>query len=343
VPKDYIEEVGDDEFAAKPIGTGPFKAVDFQQDVYFNFEALDNHYRKTAHVKTIHYKNVPEHSTRFAMLKTGEADFNNLTPPHVPLVNKDPKLRIIWSKQTYCITLVFFDLAHPEDSPFKDRRVRQATSLAIDRRGIADAVGHGARDPWGSFLASYHPGFDPNREPDPYDPEKAKQLLAEAGYADGFDTVLTSHPSLKQDFEPMLQQLKEVGIRCRFDVPEAGTWSKTFVASKFRGIGFGSGPWWVGRGHPAVALGSHITDTWSHNLATPEIKEAMKELELATEEEDVAAHAKKLDDAIFEALIRVPLWANNVAYAVGPRIGEYPGVPGVVFPMNFEYLKLAEN
>ena len=340
VPKDYLEKVGDDGFAAKPIGTGPFKVVDFKRDVFFDVEAVDNHYRKTPHVKKIHYKNVPEHSTRLAMLKTGEADMVMLLSTHIPNVNKDPELRIIWSKDTYCQTLVFFDLAHPEDSPFKDIRVRRATSLAIDRKGIADAVGHGAAVPWGSFLAPYHPGFDPNRKPDPYDPEKAKKLLAEAGYAKGFDTVLTSHPTLKPRFEPMLQQLRDVGIRCKFNVPEAGTWSKTFVASKFRGIGFGSGPWWVGRGHPAVALRSHITGTWAHNLATPEIKEAMRKLEAATEEKEIARLARNLDDTIFEALIRVPLWSNQVAFAVRPTIAEYPGVPGVVFPMNFEYLKL---
>ncbi|MBL7177623.1 MAG: ABC transporter substrate-binding protein [Desulfobacteraceae bacterium] len=340
MPKDYTEKVGDDGFAAKPIGTGPFKVTKFKRDIFFDVEAVNNHYRKTPYVKTIHYMNVPEHSTRLAMLKTGEADLVMLLSTHIPNVNKDKKLRIIWSKSTYLQTMVFFDLSHPQDSPFKDIRVRRATSLAIDRQGIADAVGHGAAEPWGSFLASYHPGFDPNSKPETYDPEKAKKLMVEAGYAKGFDTTLTSHPSLVTRFEPMLQQLREVGIRCKFSVPEAGTWSKTFVASKFRGIGFGSGPWWVGRGHPAVALRSHITGGWSHKLATPAINEAMTNLEMATKEKDIAVLAKKLNDAIFESLIRLPLWANHVAFGVRPTIAEYPGVPGVVFPMNFEYLKL---
>lgn len=343
VPKDYIEKVGDDGFAAKPVGTGPFKSVNFKRDVFFNVEALDHHYRKTPYVKTIKYRNVPEHSTRLAMLKTGEADFIMLISTHIPIVQKDPKLKIIWSKHTYCQTMVFFDLAHPEDSPFKDRRVRQAVSFAIDRKGIADAVGHGSAVPWGSFLAPYHPGFDPSRKPDPYDPEKAKKLMAEAGYAKGFDSVLTSHPTLKPRFEPILQQLRDIGIRCKFDVPEAGTWSKTFVAANFRGIGFGSGPWWVGRGHPAVALNSHITGTWAHKLTTPAIKEAMDKLTMATDNQTIAELAKKLDDAIFKDLIRIPLWSNQVAFAVRPRIIEYPGVPGVVFPMNFEYLKLKDE
>jgi peptide/nickel transport system substrate-binding protein len=343
VPKDYVESVGDDGFAAKPIGTGPFTVTKFKRDIFLDAEAVNNHYRKTPYIKTVHYKNVAEASTRLAMLKTGEADLIMLLSTHIPNVQRDKKLRIIWSNATYCQTMVFFDLAHPEPSPFKDPRVRKAVSLAIDREGIAKAVGHGAATPWGSFLAPYHPGFDPNRKPDPYDPEKAKALMKEAGYEKGFDTTLTSHPSLTPRFEPMLQQFKEIGIRCKFDVPEAGTWSKTFVAAKFRGIGFGSGPWWVSRGHPAVALRSHITGGWSHKLATPEINAAMTELEKATDEKTIAVLAKKLDDTIWDSLIRVPLWANNVAFAVRPTIAEYPGVPGVVFPVNFEYLKLAEK
>lgn len=274
------------------------------------------------------------------MLKTGEADFMMSSTEHIPLIEKDPNLRIIWSKHTYCVTMVFFDLGHPEDSPLKDRRVRQAVSYAIDRKGIADAIAHGAMEPWGSFLAPYHPGFDPNRKPDPYDPEKAKKLMAEAGYTKGFDTILTSHPNLKSRFEPMLQMLNEVGIRCKFNVPEAGTWSKTFVASNFRGIGFGSGPWWVGRGHPAVALQSHITGTWSHKLNTPAIMAAMKKTELAVGDKAIGEAAKELDDTIFKELVRLPLWSSHVAYAVRPTIEEYLGVPGVVYPMNFEFLKL---
>jgi len=340
VPKNYTEKVGDKGFAKKPVGAGPFKVRKFKRDIYMDFRAVDNHYRKTPYIKDFRYNNVKEHATRLAMLKTGEADMVMLLSTHIPNVRKDKKLRIIWSNMTYLQTLVFFDLAHPEDSPFKDMRVRKATQLAIDLQGIADAVGHGSATPWGSFLASYHLGFDPNAKPSSYNPEKARQLMAEAGYANGFDTEMISHPSLVPRFEPMVQQLKEIGIRCKFKVPEAGTWSKTFVAAKFRGIGFGSGPWWVGRGHPASALNSHITGGWNHKLATPAINEAMVRLERANGDAEIAAKAAALNDQIFKDLIRLPLWANNVAFAVNKRIKSYPGVPGVVFPRNFEYLEL---
>jgi len=341
VPKNYVEKVGDEVFAAKPVGAGPFRVIKFERDVSFDVEAVENHYRKTPYVKTLHYKTVPEHSTRLAMLKTGEADFIIAYQTQVPLLLKDPDIKIIWSKHSYCATLVFFDLSHPEDSPFKNPLVRKATSLAIDRKGIADAVGNGTMEPWGSFLAPYHPGFDPKRKPDPYDPAEAKKLLAKAGYPNGFETVLTYQPTQKERFEAIQQNLQAVGIRCKMNMLEAGTWSASFVANKLRGIGYGSGPWWIGRQPPASALQSHITGTWSHKLATPAIIKAMADAERAIGKNEIVKTSKKLDDVIIEAGIRLPLWSIHIPYAVRNKTVEsYPGVPGVVFPQGFEYLKM---
>jgi|SaaInl8_200m_RNA_FD_contig_51_353385_length_3742_multi_6_in_0_out_0_3 ABC-type transport system substrate-binding protein len=340
VPKNYTEKVGDKGFAKKPVGTGPFKMAKFARDRYLDGRAVENHYRKTPYVRDVHYMNVKEHSTRLAMLKTGEADMVMLLSTHIPNVKRDKKLRIIWSRHTYLITMVFFDLAHPEDSPFKDIRVRKATRLAIDLRGIADAVSFGAQEPWGSFLAPYHLGYDTNQQASPYDPEKAKKLMVEAGYAKGFDTTMTVHPSHPPRFEPMIAMLKKIGIRVKMRVPEAGTWSKMFVGAKFRGIGYGSGPWWVGRGHPASALNSHITGGWNHKLATPAIYKAMSNLEVAVGDDNIAAKAKILNDQIFTDLIRFPLWSSHVAFAVNQRVKAYPAAPGTVFPRNFEYLEL---
>ncbi|MCK9275283.1 MAG: ABC transporter substrate-binding protein [Syntrophales bacterium] len=342
VPKAYIEKVGDQGFAAKPVGTGPFRVVKFEREVFFEVEAVENHHRQTPHIKKLTVKVVPEHSTRLAMLKTGEADLIGLSAIHVPLVKRDPKLRVLWNQHTFLPTMVFFAVSQPGDSPFKDPRVRLATSLAIDRKGIADAVGHGALTPWGSFLAPHHPGFDPEQKPPAYDPEKAKKLLAEAGYANGFDTVLTSDPTIKEWFEAMLQQLADVGIRAKMDTPEHGTWAASFVGGKFKGIGYGSGPWWVGRSHPYVALESHIIGTWSHNLATPEVKKTMGELLNATDNEAIAKSARQVDEILLEQKMRLPLWSYHTPLGAGPRIKEFPGAPGVVFPIGFERLQINE-
>jgi peptide/nickel transport system substrate-binding protein len=343
LPKNYIEKVRDDGFAAKPIGAGPFRVVKFERDISVDLEAVDPHYRQTPFVKKLRFLTLTEPATRLAMIKTGEADFVMAHEAHLPLMQKDPNIRVILSNHSFVLTLVFQDLAHPEESPFKNPLVRRATSLAIDRKGIADALGNGTLEPWGSFLAPYHLGFDPKRnKPDPYDPAEAKRLLAQAGYPNGFDTLLTFTEAYgKERFEAMQQQLKAVGIRCRLNMLEHGTWSAMFVGAKLRGIGLGTGPWWQGIGHPAPALQGHITGAWSHKLATPDILKASEKTAHAIEADELAKAARKLDDTILESTVRVPLWSVSTPYAVGKRVDQYPGVAGVVYPLGFEHMKLA--
>ena len=343
VPKNYLEKVGDAGFAAKPVGAGPFRVVKFGRDRFFEVEAVQNHYRKTPFVKKFTLRTLAEPSTKLAMLKTGEADLVCLNATQIPAVEKDPNMKIFWSRHVFLMTLAVFDLAHPEDSPFKDPRVRRATSLALDRKGITKGLGHGAWEPWGTFLAPYHPGFDaPRNIPDPYDPKKAKQLLAEAGYANGFDTVLVAHPNYRELFEAIQRQLSDVGIRARLEVPEHGTWTSTFVAGKYRGIGYAPGPYWSGITHPGVSGQTHITGTWSHNLATPAVKKAMDSLMMAIGDRAIAERARELDKILLKEMPRIPLWTVHQAYGAGRKIHEFPTVPGLQHPMGFEFLKVKE-
>ena len=343
VPKAYFEKVGEAGFAAKPVGAGPFRVVNFTRDRVFEVEAVQNHYRKTPFVKKFTIRNVAEYSTRVAMLKTGELDFIALPADLIPNVKKDPNLKIFWNRHCLVHSLAFFDLAYPEDSPFKDPRVRKATSLAIDRKGLGDKTMFGSHEPWGSFLAPYHLGYDASRNiPDPYDPKKAKQLLAEAGYANGFDTVLVGHPGYRLVYEAIQQQLKDVGIRAKLRIDEAGTWSSTFVAGKYRGIGYAPGPYWSGITHPGVAAETHITGTWSHNLATPAVKKAMDSLMMASGDRAIAEGARELNNILLKEMRRIPLWSVHTPFGARLKIEEFGGFPGLQHPMGFEFIKVKE-
>ena len=344
VPKSYIEKVGDAGFAAKPVGAGPFKIIDFKQDEFVRVKAVRNHYRKTPYVDEVHYKIVPEDMTRLAMLKNGEADMIMLIGQNIPEVNQDPNLRIIWSKHTFLYTIVFQDLARPnEPSPWHDERVRRAASLAIDRAGICKNVTYGAAEPWGSFLAPYHPGYDPSRKPDPYDPKKAKELLAQAGYPNGFKTTWTCGAGNKWVLEPVAAQLNEANIKAEFVVLEHGLWQKKHTLGELRGISYGSGPWWAGRVHPGVALESHTVGSWAPVGRTmPDVVESWKKLNKEIGNEAIAKAAKEYEAILFKRLFRVPLWAFHNAYAVNKRVESYEPVPGLIFPIRFEYVKLKD-
>ncbi|MBI4763362.1 MAG: ABC transporter substrate-binding protein [Deltaproteobacteria bacterium] len=316
VPKNYIEKVGDAGFAAKPVGAGPFQIMDFKHDDYVRVKAVRNHYRKTPHVDEVHFKIAEEPATRLAMLKTGEADMIMLNALHIPEVRKDPNLRIIWSQHTYVTTMVFQDLARPnEPSPFHDERVRKAASLAIDRVGICKNVLNDQTEPWGSFLAPYNSGFDPKRKPDPYNPELAKKLLAEAGYPNGFKTTFTTGSGSKMPFDILTAQLNEVGIKAEFVVLEHGVWRKKHTLGELLGS-------WAPVGR-----------------TMPEVVETWKKLNSA-EAKDIPKAAKEYEDLLFKKGFRTPLWSVHVPYAVNKRVESYDPVSGLIFPIRFEYIKL---
>jgi peptide/nickel transport system substrate-binding protein len=344
VPKNYIEKVGDAGFAAKPIGAGPFKLIEFKQDEFIKVKAVRDHYRKTPYVDEVFFVIAEEPTTRLAKLKTGEVDMIMLNPQHLPDVLRDSKLKVIWSKYTYLVTIVFHDLARPnEPSPWHDERVRKAASLAIDRAAICKGVINNAAEPWGSFLAPYHLGYEPSRKPDPYNPQKAKELLAAAGYPNGFKTTFAVGSARKWLMEPVAAQLNEVGIKAEFLPLEHGVWEKKHTLGELRGIGYGPGPWWAARIHPAVALETHTVGSWAPVGRTmPDVVAAWKKLNLAVGNEAIARASREYEELLLKKLFRLPLWAMHGPYAVNQRVESYEPVPGLSFPIRFEYIKLKD-
>jgi peptide/nickel transport system substrate-binding protein len=342
VPKHYVEKVGDVEFAKKPIGAGPFKIINIKQDVHVKVEAVNNHYRKTPNVKYLNELHVAESATRFAMLKAGEADLSWADPPTYQSCVADPNLTIIMSKYTYLRTLAFYDLAFPDEkSPFHDLRVRQATAYAIDYKGITKYVMHDTAEPYGDIFPPYATGYDPSIKPIEYNPEKAKALLKEAGYPNGFNTVITSDPPMKDSTEAISASLKKVGIQAKVNIPEHGAWNRMVREKKLRGLGSHPGPWWSGYTHPGLSLNSHLgkTSDWVYyNL--PEIAEAVESLMLKTDEKEMIPIAREISKKYRGQLIRANLFAIHIPYVYGPRVKYWRNVPGHIFSSRYEFLEL---
>lgn len=185
VPKNYIEKVGDAGFKKHPVGAGPYKFVEFTAGVRIVGEAFEDFWRKVPHVKRLEFYPVTDSSTRYAMIKRGEIDIaTTLTGVFAEKVMKDQDLRVA-IPQTAIAWIVYIASQWDPKSPWSDPRVRKAASLALDRKAIVDIHFPGA-----TRLGSLGlPGEGPElleRSADPYDPEGAKKLLAEAGYPKGF-------------------------------------------------------------------------------------------------------------------------------------------------------------
>ena len=342
VPKHYVEKVGDVAYAQKPIGAGPFKALDIKQDVHVKVEAVANHYRKTPNVKNLNLLFIAESATRYAMMKSGEADVSWADPPTYMSIMKDPTLKIIMSKYTYLRTLAFYDLPFPEEkSPFLDLRVRQAAAYAIDYKGITQNVMHGTGEPYGDILPPYAIGYDPSIKPWPYDPEKAKALLKEAGYPNGFDTMITSDEPVKDETVAIAASLAKVGIRAKVNIPEHGIWTREIHEKKLRGLGSHPGPWWSGYSHPGLALDSHLGETSNWVFYNkPEIAKDVSKLLLMTDEKKMVPLARQISKQYRENLVRANLWTLNIPFVTGPRVKYWQNPPGEIFTSRYEFLEL---
>jgi ABC-type transport system substrate-binding protein len=196
VCKKYVESVGDEEANAHPIGTGPYTLAEEHQQagpiVLKTIEGVENHWRVTPEFETVTFLLVPEEATRVAMLKAGEVDLAPISYDSVETI-KESGLHIVSIPQSW-VPLIWFGgmvETQPEryvaENPWADVRVRQALNYAVDREAIAESIFHGEATPAGS--SNPIPGWI-DIEPYPYDPDKAKELLAEAGYPDGFPLTL---------------------------------------------------------------------------------------------------------------------------------------------------------
>jgi peptide/nickel transport system substrate-binding protein len=227
VPKKYVEKVGDDGFKKAPVGAGPYKLTSFNPGVEIVLDAFDRYWRKTPAVKRLVWKSVPEDLTRLAMLKRGEVDVAySLRGPLGEEVKKTPGLKLVGLVGNATQWLNFGAPMWDPKSPWHDKRVRLAAALAFDKDGINQAETLGLSRPTGSIIPSAYeyalaiPAY-------PYDPPRAKKLLAEAGYPNGFDAVLRVAPTYYytvRSAEVLVSQFAKVGIRAKIEQIEWGQW-----------------------------------------------------------------------------------------------------------------------
>ena len=236
VPRKYVEQVGADGFKKHPIGLGPYKFVSHTPGVELVMEAFEGYWRKTPSVKRVVFKMVPESTTRVAMLKRGEVDIAYLLEaPQAQEVKRDPNLKVAFSGGIAIFFMDFLDMWDPK-SPWADQRVRLAASLALDRRTLSEAETLGASKPAGNFVP---PRFEFALPLDahPYDPARAKKLLADAGYPNGFDAgELHQLPPYFGLGEAIVGYLGAVGIRLRMRPLERATYLTALQAKKLKGV-----------------------------------------------------------------------------------------------------------
>ena len=320
VPKNYVERVGVDGFKKQPVGLGPYRFVSHTPGIELVMEAFDGYWRKTPSVKRLVFKSVPEPTTRAAMLKRGEVDVAYLLDaPQALELKRDPTLRLAFSGGIGVFFLDFFDQWDPK-SPWSDRRVRLAANYAIDRRALSEAETLGASKPTGNIIPRNFE-FALPIEPSPYDPVKAKQLLAEAGYPNGFDAgELHQIPPYFSMGETIMGYLGAVGIKLRMRPMERASFFAAWATKKLRGVCVCASALY---GNAATRMSEIVPTEGTYAYGGyPDVDALYKQQARETDRGRRTAMLHQIQQILHERVRFGPIWEYIWPSGIGPRVEE---------------------
>ena len=320
VPKKYVEQVGNDGFKKHPIGLGPYKFVSNNPGVELVMEANESYWRKMPSVKRLVFKSVIESTTRMAMLKRGEVDVAYLLDvPQADEVKRDPNLKLAFSGGIATFFFDFLDQWDPK-SPWADKRVRQAANYAIDRQALSEAETLGASKPAGNHVPRSFE-FALPLEPYPYDPARAKKLLAEAGYPNGFDAgELHQLPPYFSLGEAIVNYFQAVGIRIRMRSMERAAYFALIQSKKAKGVCVCSSALY---GNAASRLSEVIPSdgAWAYG-GYPDIDALFKQQAVETDRKKREALLHQIQQLVYERVRYGPIYEYIWPSGIGPRVAE---------------------
>jgi len=320
VPKKYVEKVGDDGYKKAPVGAGPYRFVSFTPGIELVIEAFDQYWRKSPLVKRLIFKSVTEESTRLAMLKRGEADIvYSIRGALAEELRRTPGLTLKPTILHGTQWVNFVDQWDPK-SPWADKRVRMAANHAIDRKAINQAETLG----FSRITASIIPhSFEFAWQPPlwPHDPAKAKKLLAEAGYPNGFNageySVDNAYTSV---VEAIVNYFSVVGITAKVRPLERAAFFSQFKDKKLRNlVQSGSGA----AGNAATRIEAFVAADGLYSYGSyPDVEGLFREqaAELDPKRREMILH--KLQQLMHDKAMFAPIWELGFLNGHGPRVAE---------------------
>jgi len=317
------------------VGTGPYTVDDWKRDDYIRFVKNENYWRPgLPYLDVIEIRYIPDPMIAAAMIEAGEADIWFAVSSVQDILNlQEQGLKINWGPGMF--QTILFDSSNP-DSYFADKLVREAVEYAINRTELAEMLGQGLYEPLYQMASSTWPGYVEGYNPRPYDVDKARQLLADAGHPNGFDTTLLITEAGTDAGSAIKAYLHEVGIEVELDVADLG---------RYFGSVFGTG--FTDMVYTASGINPSATDIFVHygpnpmTFRTGNIWKSPEYIALCDEALDptkygsIVAALPKIKEAVRQAgedAMIIPLFRTAEAVIMQPYVHtDYPIIHGIIW------------
>ena len=342
-PKDEIVKNGNSFASANLSGTGPFTVVEHQKGNRMEFERFDGYWDEASpgNVERIVHTPISENATRVAALLSGDVDFIAPVPPNdLDRVREDEDVQLVTMSGT---RIIFFHMNQERVEAFADPRVRQAFAYAVNQEAIADRLMKGFATPAAQFSPQGYAGHVADLEPR-YDLDKAKQLMADAGYADGFEISMMAPNNRYVNDAKIAQAVSAMLARINVTVdlktlPKAQYWGEyDDRAADMMLIG------WHADTEDSANFHEYLTacpdpDTGAGqynagNYCNPELDKLVAEANLEVDLAKRAEMLQQVEQTLYEEAAVVPLHWQDLAWASANNVQIEP----ILNVMNFPYL-----
>jgi peptide/nickel transport system substrate-binding protein len=316
-PNEYYAKAGPKGMATKPVGTGPYKVTEVSYGKRFVLETFDKYMKggpKTPNIGKLVFRRIEERGTQMAELLSGGAEWIWRVPPDLAKNLEGRDGFTVTQGETMRVGFLMMDAAGKSgDTPFKKLKVRRAVSHAIDREKIRkNLMGGASRVIHAACFPSQFGCIDDNVMRYDYDPEKAKKLLAEAGYPNGFETPLIAYRD-RPIAEAMIGQLREVGIKGKLTYLKAGAYREM---RRTKGVPIAFGTWGSSSINDITAIaGNWFQGSSDDHAQDKEVIELLGKGNTTDQEVRKDVYAKAFE-RIADQAFWLPLfsWAYNYAY-----------------------------
>jgi peptide/nickel transport system substrate-binding protein len=325
VPPKYIEEKGDEHFNTNPVGTGPFKMTEYKRDSKTVLEKNESYWKEEgAKLDKVTFRIIPEASTRLAELQTGEIDIMKRVEVSQVKNIKDSSFLELQEVGTPTVFSLRFDVAK---EPLDDVKVRQAINYAVDKQAIIDEILSGYGKPISTFQSELSFGNNPDLEPYPFDQEKAKKLLAEAGVEEGTELDLYI-PGNDGNFKEIAQAVafyfEQVGLKANIQTVDSNTLTSDLMPNGNAGHMYrqGWGGWTLDFDNTAYLM-YHEGEFWNPSFKDEKVEELLAAERSTTDQEKREEIFMQLTERLHELAPELNLYSAVDLYAVNKRVKNF--------------------